>query len=370
MIDLKPVVLVADDVPSNVALLSGLLKPFCKVLVAGNGEKALAIAKAAKPDLILLDIMMPVMDGYETCRLLKQEPGLKDIPVIFLTAREEAEDESKGLELGAVDYITKPIRSSILLARVKTHLELKQSKDFLKDKNHFLEMEISRRIQEVSTIQEVTIMSMAALAEIRDPDTGNHIQRTKFYVRVLANHLSRSEKYAAVLTPETIDLIVTSAPLHDIGKVGIPDYILQKPGKLTAEEYEIMKTHTILGKEAILRAEKLMSSSETFLRYAKEIVHYHHERWDGTGYPAHLSGESIPISARLMAVADVYDALTGKRVYKKAIPHEMAVKMITDASGTHFDPDVVRSLVSCQEQFREISERYKGEDDEHMAVIS
>lgn len=264
MLDLRPVVLVVDDTPDNIALLSGLLKERYKVKVATNGEKALAVAKAAPPDLILLDIMMPVMDGYETCRRLKADRELEDIPVIFLTAKEEVEDENKGFELGAVDYITKPISSPILLSRVKTHLTLKQSKDFLKDKNHFLEMEISRRIKEISLIQEVSIMSMAALAEIRDIDTGNHIQRTKLYIEELANQLSRTSKYSEYLCQESVDLIAASAPLHDIGKVGIPDHILLKPGPLTREEFEIMKTHTTLGKEAILRAEQLMNKTETF----------------------------------------------------------------------------------------------------------
>ncbi|MFD1773703.1 response regulator [Paenibacillus rhizophilus] len=361
MLDLRPVVLVVDDTPDNIALLSGLLKERYKVKVATNGEKALAVAKAAPPDLILLDIMMPVMDGYETCRRLKTDRELEDIPVIFLTAKEEVEDENKGFELGAVDYITKPISSPILLSRVKTHLTLKQSKDFLKDKNYFLEMEISRRIKEISLIQEVSIMSMAALAEIRDIDTGNHIQRTKLYIEELANQLSRTPKYSEYLCQESVDLIAASAPLHDIGKVGIPDHILLKPGPLTREEFEIMKTHTTLGKEAILRAEQLMNKTETFFRYAKEIVYSHHEKWDGTGYPEGLSGENIPLSARLMAVADVYDALTSERVYKGAMSHEQAVAIITEDAGRHFDPDIVQVFLKCQFKFREISGMYQAE---------
>ncbi|NGM84601.1 two-component system response regulator [Paenibacillus sp. 7124] len=362
MLDLRPVVLVVDDTPDNIALLSGLLKERYKVKVATNGERALAVAKAAPPDLILLDIMMPVMDGYETCRRLKMDRELEDIPVIFLTAKEDVEDENKGFELGAVDYITKPISSPILLSRVKTHLTLKRSKDFLKDKNHFLETEISRRIKEISLIQEVSIMSMAALAEIRDIDTGNHIQRTKLYVEELATQLSQTPKYSSYLCQESVDLIAASAPLHDIGKVGIPDYILQKPGPLTREEYEIMKTHTTLGKEAILRAEQLMNKTETFFRYAKEIVYSHHEKWNGTGYPEGLSGENIPLSARLMAVADVYDALTSKRVYKDAMSHEQAVAIIAGDAGKHFDPDIVPVFLKCQFKFREISGIYQGEE--------
>lgn len=357
--NIKPVILVVDDTPDNLSLLSGLLKEHYKVKVATTGAKALAIAKASPPDLVLLDVMMPVMDGYETCRRFKEDEDLCEIPVIFLTAKSETEDENKGFECGAVDYIIKPISSPILLSRVKTHLDLKRTKDFLKDQNEFLEQEVSRRIREISRIQEATIMSMAALAEIRDTDTGNHIQRTKLYIQELATCLSKTPKYSKVLNQESIDLIVTSAPLHDIGKVGIPDHILLKPGRLTAEEFDIMKTHTVLGREAIDRAEKVMDKTDSFLHYAKEIVYSHHEKWNGTGYPEGLAGEAIPLSARLMSVADVYDALTSKRVYKDAFTHEQAVEHIVRDAGAHFDPDIVGILQKCQHRFMEISETYK-----------
>lgn len=355
----KPVILVVDDTPDNLTLLSGLLKEHYKVKVATSGTKALQIAKASPPDLLLLDVMMPVMDGYETCRHFKEEEALTDIPVIFLTAKSDTEDENKGFACGAVDYIIKPISSAILLSRVKTHLELKQTKDFLKNQNEFLELEISRRIKEISRIQEATIMSMAALAEIRDTDTGNHIQRTKLYIQELAKWLSKTSKYSKQLNQENIDLIVTSAPLHDIGKVGIPDHILLKPGRLTPEEFDIMKTHTVLGREAIDRAERVMDETETFLHYAKEIVYSHHEKWNGTGYPDGLAGEAIPLSARLMAVADVYDALTSKRVYKDAFSHDQAVEHIAREAGVHFDPDIIEVFLKCERRFLEISELYK-----------
>ncbi|QSF46728.1 response regulator [Paenibacillus tianjinensis] len=362
MLDSRPVILVIDDTPDNITLLSGLLKEQYKVKVATNGEKGMQIAKAAPPDLILLDIMLPGMDGYETCRRLKEDETLREIPVIFLTAKEEVEDENKGFDSGAVDYITKPISSPVLLSRVKTHLTLKRSKDFLVDKNQYLEAEISRRMKEISLIQEVSVMAMAALAEMRDTETGNHIQRTKLYIEELATQLSRTDKYAGRLCPEHIGLIVTSAPLHDIGKVGIPDHILLKPGKLTYEEFEVMKTHTTLGRDAVLRAEQLMDRPETFLRFAKEIVYSHHEKWNGTGYPEGLAGEQIPLSARLMAVADVYDALTSERVYKAAMPHKQAVEIIVADAGRHFDPDIVDIFVKCSYKFQEISERYKNDN--------
>ncbi|MDF2922855.1 MAG: chemotaxis protein CheY [Paenibacillaceae bacterium] len=358
MLKHKPVILVVDDTPDNLALVSGLLKNNYKVKVATNGQKALEIARSSAPDLILLDVMMPVMDGYETCRQFKQHAELKDIPIIFLTAKNEIEDENRGFDLGAVDYIVKPISSPILLSRVKTHLTLKQSQDFLRDQNEYLEKEVSRRMKEIYQIQDASIMSMAALAEIRDPETGKHIQRTKLYIEELATLLRQSEKYSHVLTQQSVDLIVTSAPLHDIGKVGIPDHILLKPGRLTYEEFEIMKTHTAIGRDAIARAEMVMDKPETFLRFAKEIVYSHHEKWDGTGYPEGLSGEAIPLSARLMAVADVYDALTSKRVYKEAFPHSKAVELIISESGKHFDPEIVQIFIRCQHKFKEISERY------------
>ncbi|KAA8999758.1 two-component system response regulator [Paenibacillus spiritus] len=360
MDEIKPVILVVDDMPDNIALLGGLLKDLYKVKVATNGEKALEVAELFRPDLILLDIMMPVMDGYETCRRLKGKEDLADIPVIFLTSKEEVDEENFGFELGAVDYLTKPISAPVLLARVKNHLALKGTRDFLRDKTQFLEAEIARRMKELTQIQEMSIMSMAALAEMRDNDTGNHIQRTKLYIEVLAKGMAETPGYADSLSPETIQLITLSAPLHDIGKVGIPDHILLKPGPLTPEEFEVMKTHTTLGREAILRAEKLMDKPETFLRYAKEIVYSHHEKWNGTGYPLGLAGEDIPLSARLMAVADVYDALTSKRVYKEAMPHEEAAAIIEKEAGRHFDPAIVRIFLKFRHKFREIFERYKG----------
>lgn len=354
----KAVVLVVDDTPDNITLLSGLLKDSYKVKVALNGEKAIDIINKSTPDIILLDVMMPVMDGYETCRVLKSNPKWKDIPVIFLTSKNEVEDESRGFEFGAADYITKPVNPAILLSRVKTHLSLKQASDFLKSKNHYLESEVSRRTKEIALIQEVSIMAMAALAETRDNETGYHIQRTKLYVKALCEYLSKEQKYKGILNPETIDLIVTSAPLHDIGKVGIPDSILLKPDKLTSEEFELMKTHTVLGREAILKAEQLMNRQETFLRYPKEMVYSHHERWDGNGYPLGLVGEKIPLSARIIALADVYDALTSKRVYKEAFTHTKAVEIIKEESGKHFDPDIVLAFLSLTDEFCEIARLY------------
>ena len=361
----RQTILVVDDTPDNIALLSALLKDRYKVRAANNGERALAIAAGQpRPDLILLDIMMPGMNGYEVCERLKIDPHTADIPVIFLTAKVQVEDEEFGLRLGAVDYITKPISPPIVLARVETHLTLKRARQFLQDRNAYLEAEVWRRSREVMAIQEVTIMAMASLAETRDNATGNHIRRTQHYVRVLAQHLRHHPRFAAALNDETIELLFKSAPLHDIGKVGIPDRILLKPGRLTPDEFEIMKTHAALGRDAIAAAERCLDTPDSFLRFAREIAYSHQEKWDGSGYPEGLWGEQIPLSARLMAVADVYDALISRRIYKPALPHEQAVTMIREGRDQHFDPDIVDAFLECAEQFRTIAARFA--DDEQV----
>src|SRR3954464_13912150 len=342
----KPLVLIVDDTPENITLMNGLLKERYGTRIATNGERALAAALVEpRPDLVLLDIMMPGMDGYGVCRRLKADARTGNIPVIFLTAKTELEDEQKGFDVGAVDYITKPVSPPIVSARVKTHLTLKAAADFLRDKNVYLETEVQQRTREVQVIQDVTIMAMASLAETRDNETGNHLRRTQNYVRTLAKRLQAHPKYAAHLDDATIEMLYKSAPLHDIGKVGIPDAILLKPGKLTPEEFEIMKTHTTLGRNAIVEAERLIDAHSTFLRLAREIAHYHQEKWDGSGYPEGLAGESIPVPARLMAVADVYDALISRRVYKPPFPHEKSVAIIKEGRGKHFDPYMVDAFM-------------------------
>lgn len=357
--DFRFTVLVVDDTPDNLVLMNDLLKDTYRVKVANNGEKALAIAGSGNPpDLILLDIMMPGIDGYEVCRQLKADPVTRDIPVIFLTAKSEMEDERIGFEIGAVDYITKPISPAIVLARVKTQLSLKAAHDFLRDKNAYLEDQVAQRTKEVSAVQDVTIMVMASLAETRDTDTGNHILRTQGYVKALAEHLKNHPRFEAYLTEANIKMLFKSAPLHDIGKVGIPDHILQKPGPLTPEEFEIMKKHTVLGSDAISHAEGALGVDVDFLNTAKEIARSHQEKWDGSGYPDGLAGEEIPISARFMAVADVYDALISRRVYKEPIPHEKAVLIIQEARGKHFDPDIVDAFIEISEEFRMIANNF------------
>jgi len=366
----RPTILVVDDTPDNLTLMVGLLKDNYRIKVAASGEKALRIARSkSPPDLILLDIMMPVLDGYEVCRQLKADAATREIPVIFLTALTEIEDEQRGFELGAVDYITKPVSPPLVKARVRIHLQLKAAADFLRDKNAFLEQEVARRTREVRAIQEVTILALAALAETRDSSTGNHLRRTQLYVKALAQKLQTHPRFKDFLTDGNIASLCKSAPLHDIGKVGIPDRILLKPGRLDPDEFEIMKTHTTIGKNAIEHAEQSLGTDVEFLRTAKDIVLFHQEKWDGSGYPGELSGDDIPVSARLMALADVYDALISSRVYRKSVPHDQVVKMIVDDRGTHFDPDVVDAFVEIQEDFREIARQYGEAEAERHAIL-
>lgn len=356
-------ILVVDDTPDNLMLMAELLKDKYRVKLANHGEKALRIlAGDPLPDLILLDIMMPGLSGLQVAEQLQQDARTRHIPIIFLTSMAAVESELQGLALGAVDYITKPISPSRVLARVETQIKLKAAADFLRDQNDFLEQEVQRRTREVMAIQEVTIQAMASLAETRDNETGNHIRRTQHYVKLLAELLRDHPRFRHFLNDETIHLLFKSAPLHDIGKVGIPDHILLKPGRLTKEEFEIMMTHTTLGRDAIQRAEDQLGFPVDFLRLAKEIAYSHQEKWDGSGYPQGLSGDDIPISARLMAVADVYDALISHRVYKPGMPHEEAVDIIRQGGGWHFDPDVCAAFLSATEQFKAIAERFSDSE--------
>jgi putative two-component system response regulator len=356
----KPTILVVDDTPDNLTLMSELLRGRYTVKLAKGGEKALQLAAAdPTPDLILLDIMMPGLSGYDVIRELKANEATRNIPVVFLTAMGTAADEKKGLELGAIDYISKPVSPPIVLARVANHLQLKAASDFLRDKSGFLESEVERRTRENLAIQDVTVLALASLAETRDLETGNHIRRTQHYVRVLAEHLRHHPRFGVHLTDESVTMLFKSAPLHDIGKVGIPDHILLKPGRLTPEEFAVMKTHTTLGRDAIQSAENQIGVSLDFLKMAKDIAYYHQEKWDGSGYPTGAAGEDIPVAARLMTVADVYDALVSQRPYKEAMTHEEAVAIMREGRGTHFDPDVLDAFLALQDEFRAIKDRYR-----------
>ncbi len=351
----KPRILIVDDEKFYLSLLSDALSSDYRLAVAKNGEQALARAASEKrPSLILLDVVMPDMDGYETCRRLKENVLTREIPVIFLTSRNDEADELAGFELGAVDYITKPISISLLKIRVKSHLSLAEQR-------FALEQLVMERTLQVSTAKDAVVYSMAAMAEARDNETGNHIIRTKEYVRLLANELSKTQAYENILSPYSIDLIYRAAPLHDIGKIGVPDRILLKPGPLDEDERREMDRHVKYGRDTIAQAEKDVGSTP-FMQVAKELVYSHHEKWDGSGYPLGLKGKAIPLSGRLMAVADVYDALVSKRHYKEEIPHGEVVTMICDQAGKHFDPDLVAVFEQIEPEFYSVWERFQDGD--------
>ena len=361
MTEEQPSILVIDDTPGNLSLLNQLLREHYRVKLANSGPRGLELAAMAPPDLILLDIMMPDMDGYQVFQRLRSDPATRRIPVIFLTAKVGAEDEERGLAMGAVDFIHKPIAPSVVLARVRTHLQIRHWQTFLEDKSAWLQQEVESRVSEVFRLQEATIRVMVSLAEFRDECTGNHIRRTQDYVRLLADYLSRQPRDAGFLTPEQIDRIAKASPLHDIGKIAIPDHILLKPGRHTPEEFAIMQTHSVKGESMLLRSLHEMGGDNAMLRFACQIARSHHERWDGGGYPDGLAGEAIPLAARLMAVADVYDALRSRRPYKKAFDHAEAVDIIVQGKGSHFDPLLVEAFLALEGVFSEIATKLADE---------
>ena len=363
-------ILIVDDQPENLAILGNLLEPHYRVIAATSGRRALQLAIASpQPDLILLDVTMPEVDGYAVLALLRQDPATRDIPVIFVTARDADLDEEHGFKLGAVDYITKPIRPAIMLARVVAQLENKQAREVLKNQNAWLTAEVDRRMHDNELIQDASLHALASLAETRDTDTGNHLNRTQSYVAVLVEALGGHADYAGQLAVDQAKLIVRAAPLHDIGKVGIPDHILNKPGKLTGEEFSIIQTHSRIGGEAIDNAIARVVEADrsplagdrtglSFLVVAGMIARWHHERWDGSGYPDRLTGAEIPLAARIMAVADVYDALITRRIYKPALSHEESVEIIRSERGTHFDPVLVDVFLDLHEHFQAIAAKF------------
>jgi putative two-component system response regulator len=331
-------ILVVDDTVENIDVLSGVLRKKYKIKVALNGEKALKIVNAdPKISMILLDIMMPGIDGYEVCRQLKQNPLTAPIPVIFITAMCQEEDERVGLELGAVDYITKPFSPSIVEARVRTHLALY-------DQNLALEHLVKVRTAELLETRLQIVHRLGRAAEFRDNETGLHVIRMSHYARLIAKELDYGETWT--------ELIFNAAPMHDIGKIGIPDKILLKKGPLTDEEWSIMRKHPEYGVEII------GDNSSDILMTAKEIALTHHEKWDGSGYPRMLKGEEIPISGRIIAIADVFDALTTKRPYKEAWSVEDAVKLMNDHSGSHFDPNLISLFNKVLPSILEIKQKY------------
>ena len=369
-------VLIVDDAKENLTVLGQLLRPHYHVRVANSGARALQVVKTVpRPQIILLDVMMPEMDGYQVLQLLRNDPMTRDIPVIFVTAMDADEDEEHGLTLGAVDYVTKPIKPALLLARVKTQLELKNARDTLANQNAHLDAEVQRRTWENELIKDFSLNAMATLAEKRDNETGNHLYRTQAYIEILMDRLAGHPRFSDQLSDrKTRQRIAKAAPLHDIGKVGIPDAILLKPARLTPEEFEIMKQHAAIGAQAIGDAIAGVQKARTehgetpneqgtahaldFLEAARQIAGSHHEKWDGSGYPQGLSGESIPLSARLMAIADVFDALLSKRHYKPAMALDETLEIIRRGRGTHFAPNIVDAMLECIPQMMAVAQRF------------
>ncbi|MCX7143342.1 MAG: response regulator [Proteobacteria bacterium] len=370
MVSDKADVLMLDDQPENLHLLTNLLGGDFRVHPFSDASKFMAYVEQGKQaDLILLDVVMPGRDGYEVCAWLRGRRELEHVPIIFLTSLTSAEDERKGLGLGANDYIGKPFSPPIVLTRVRHHVSLGRTLRIIADQNDHLDEKVRERTvelerantalrlksEEIEKVQDATIIAFSSLAETRDNETGLHLRRTQNYVRELAGELKRHPRFAAELDDTAIQLLYKSAPLHDIGKVAIPDHILLKPGKLTPEEFDIMKTHAAAGRDAIAAAENGMGEGSSFLSAARDIAYGHHEKWDGSGYPQGLAGEAIPLFARIMAVADVYDALISNRVYKAGMPHAKAAGIITEGRGSHFDPDICDHFLLIQQRFASIA---------------
>ncbi len=347
----RQIIMLVDDNQANLNIGKNILKSSYEVYALPSAERLFKFLETVTPDLILLDVSMPGMSGFDVIRLLKADPRHAGVPVVFVTAMSDETDELEGLALGAVDYVAKPFSAAILLKRIENHLLLEKQKAELKKLNDNLIGMVREKTAQVSGLQNSIINIIAEFIEFRDMDTGGHIGRTQKYMELLINRMIEDGVYTdEILSWEDMDYVVPSTQLHDLGKIFISDAILHKPGKLTPEEFELMKTHTDRGVEALRRLEKSVEA-KTFLRYAETVAGTHHERWDGGGYPMGLSGPVIPLLGRLMAIADVYDALTSARPYKSPIPAVEAARIILEGAGTAFDPALVRVFESIADEF-------------------
>lgn len=362
-------VAVLDDQPQALMALNDLLGEQFSVHPFSRADDLIRYVKNGRPvDLVMLDVVMPPPDGFEVCRQLRAMPSMEEVPIILMSALDSPLDEARGLELGAVDYVGKPFNRSVVLNRVGHHVRLGRALRLIMTQNELLDQRVASRTAELASkntalqhamselgrTQDAIFVALSSLAEARDTETGRHIRRTQSYVYELAQVLARRPEYAQTLDGETVEIMSKSAALHDIGKVAIPDHILLKPGRLTPDEFEVMKTHTLHGRAAIETAEASLGSSNTFLHHARDIAYGHHERWDGSGYPQGIAGNAIPLAARMMAVADVYDALTTARPYKQPLGHARVVEMILQERGRHFDPDVADAFAGLADRFESI----------------
>ncbi|MDR0491464.1 MAG: response regulator [Oscillospiraceae bacterium] len=352
----KHSIFLVDDNIVNLNMGKTILQNKYTVFTIPSGEKLMASLTNLKPDLILLDIDMPEISGYDVIKMLKCNPETADIPVIFLTGKSNSDDELLGLSLGAIDYITKPFSQSILLKRVELHMLLQAQKLELRELNNNLLDKVNERTDEILALQNAVIMWAAEFIEFRDEETGQHVDRVQNYIKVLLGEMKKTELYADEIATWDIGAFLRSTSLHDVGKIKIRDDILLKPGPLTSEEFDNMRLHTVYGK-MLLESLQNKVPNQMFLEYAKVLAYNHHERWDGKGYPDNLEGENIPLQARMMALADVYDALISERPYKKALSHEEAVTVVANGRGTQFDPNLSDLFVSLSGKIKAISEK-------------
>lgn len=367
----KPRILIADDAPANRHILAQFLKEMgYSVLETENGREALDAVMSEKPDIVILDIAMPEIDGIEVCRIIKTNPLTKIIPVVIITALGDDEHHLKALDAGADDFLTKPFMAHFLRARLKSLLALKLMSDASLGYQESLKQMNVDLMEKLISTQDITIIALAKLAEFRDPETGEHLERMREYSKVLAYKLRELPKYRYYISDQYIENLYKSSPLHDIGKVGIRDEVLLKPGKLSQDEFELMKQHTTIGGDALATATKFSGMDRSFLDMGKEIAYSHHEKWNGTGYPRGLKGEHIPLSARILAIADVYDALTSKRVYKEAFTHDQSRKIIVEECVSHFDPEVLNAFQDLEDQFIDIRKRYQDAKDDAIMHVS
>ncbi|MCL2078515.1 MAG: response regulator [Oscillospiraceae bacterium] len=355
----KDAILIVDDVEINRIILGEVLQGEYDIVEASGGIEALEILlgvdgkpPAVQPTAVLLDIMMPDMDGFEVLEKIKASDLTKNIPVLFITAADSEDTESRGLVAGAADYITKPFNNSIIRARVDNHINLARYR-------HSLEQLVDNKTREVTRTYESTLEVLATIIEYRNLESGAHIRRTAELASALINRMLQHKRFKKLLAKENIPSLIKASALHDIGKIAIPDSILLKPGKLTPEEFDVIKTHTIVGSRIIDNIAENLPDNDRYLKYAKEICSYHHERWDGTGYPEGLAGEEIPLTARIISIVDVYDALTSSRCYKDAFSHEKSFGIIMDAKGTQFDPELVDILSEVADEFMRIEEAHR-----------
>ena len=361
--NVRKTIFFVDDVVANLNIGKNMLSVFYQVFPVPSAGKMFDTLEKVIPDLILLDIEMPEMNGYEAIKKLKADKRFADIPVIFLTSKDDADSELEGFDLGAVDYVTKPFSAQLLLKRIEKELlivqkekELVEAQAELKDYAENLEAKVREKTEEVFNLQSAVLTTVADLVEFRDKLTGGHVMRTRLYLKAMVDEMVQKGVYESEIAEWDMDFFLPSAELHDVGKIAITDMILNKPDKLTEEEFNIMKSHAMVGVEAM---ERIISNTakHSFLEYALRIAGTHHERWDGKGYPIGLKGNNIPLEGRLMAIADVYDALISERSYKKAFTHEEACKIIEESSGTQFDPALVDVFCNVKKEFEQIAKK-------------